>query len=215
MTSREIDVTRDLRALVAALDAAPDVVFNALHGRGGEDGTMQGVLEFLRIPYTHSGVLASAVAMDKPTRASVFAAAGLPLAEGSVVIGAELAAGDVDAAALCGEAGQRGLERRRAHRARRATIPAADIGARLALRRARAGRGVTSRAARSRSAVMGDARAGRRSRSRRPRTSTITTRNTRRAAREHIMPAPIHRRGYAAALRYRRCARIKRWAAAA
>ena len=59
------------------------MVFNALHGRGGEDGTIQGVLEFLRIPYTHSGVLASAVAMDKPMREAVFAAAGLPLAESS------------------------------------------------------------------------------------------------------------------------------------
>ncbi|MGH6976921.1 MAG: D-alanine--D-alanine ligase [Stellaceae bacterium] len=90
-----IDVTRDLAAMVRALTPAPDVVFNALHGRGGEDGTVQGVLEFLRVPYTHSGVLASAVAMDKPTARSVFAAAGLPLAEGRVVTRDEIAAGDV------------------------------------------------------------------------------------------------------------------------
>ena len=64
-------------------------MFNALHGRGGEDGTIQGVLEMLRIPYTHSGVLASAVAMDKPTAKRVFAAAGLPLAEGMVVTRAD------------------------------------------------------------------------------------------------------------------------------
>ncbi len=92
---RSIDVTRDLAALVRALMPAPDVVFNALHGRGGEDGTVQGVLEFLRVPYTHSGVLASAVAMDKPTARCVFAAAGLPLAEGRVATRQELAAGDV------------------------------------------------------------------------------------------------------------------------
>ncbi|MGA2089176.1 MAG: D-alanine--D-alanine ligase [Stellaceae bacterium] len=92
---REIDVTRDLGALVKALTPRPEVVFNALHGRGGEDGTVQGVLEFLRVPYTHSGVLASAVAMDKPTARSVFAAAGLPLAEGKVVSASELASGDV------------------------------------------------------------------------------------------------------------------------
>jgi len=92
---RGIDVTRDLAAMVRELTPAPDVVFNALHGRGGEDGTVQGVLEFLRVPYTHSGVLASAVAMDKPTARSVFAAAGLPLAEGRVVTRNEIAAGDV------------------------------------------------------------------------------------------------------------------------
>jgi D-alanine-D-alanine ligase len=82
---RVIDVTRDLGALMAALTPRPDVVFNALHGRGGEDGTIQGVLEFLQIPYTHSGVLASSIAMDKPMAKAVFARAGLPLAEGIVV----------------------------------------------------------------------------------------------------------------------------------
>src|SRR5712692_6785614 len=87
---RTIDVTRDLGALMAALSPRPDVVFNALHGRGGEDGTVQGVLEFLQIPYTHSGVLASAVAMDKPMAKAVFAGAGLPLAEGKVVARADL-----------------------------------------------------------------------------------------------------------------------------
>ncbi|MGH7013121.1 MAG: D-alanine--D-alanine ligase [Stellaceae bacterium] len=92
---RSVDVTRDLGAMVMALTPAPDVVFNALHGRGGEDGTVQGVLEFLRVPYTHSGVLASAVAMDKPTARCVFAAAGLPLAEGRIATRDEIAAGDV------------------------------------------------------------------------------------------------------------------------
>jgi len=89
-----IDVTRDLAALTKALASRPDVVFNALHGRGGEDGTVQGVLEFLRIPYTHSGVLASAVAMDKPAAKAVFAKAGLPLVEGAVVARASLGVAD-------------------------------------------------------------------------------------------------------------------------
>ncbi len=91
----EIDVTRDLAALATALDPRPDVVFNALHGKGGEDGTIQGVLEFLRIPYTHSGVAASAIAMHKPSAKAVFAAAGLPLVESKVVTRADLAGGDV------------------------------------------------------------------------------------------------------------------------
>ncbi|HUK09940.1 MAG TPA: D-alanine--D-alanine ligase [Stellaceae bacterium] len=90
-----VDVTRDLDGLLKALTPRPDVAFNALHGRGGEDGTIQGVLEFLRIPYTHSGVLASAIAMHKPTAKAVFAAAGLPLAESRVVRRAELAEGDL------------------------------------------------------------------------------------------------------------------------
>jgi D-alanine-D-alanine ligase len=90
---REIDVTRDIDALLAALTPRPDVIFNALHGRGGEDGTVQGVLEFLRVPYTHSGVLASAVAMDKPAAKAVFAAAGLPLAEGGVFTREEMQRG--------------------------------------------------------------------------------------------------------------------------
>lgn len=67
------NVVRDLQ------DAKPDAVFNALHGRWGEDGCVQGMLEWLRIPYTHSGVLASALAMDKPRTKAVYAAHGLPI----------------------------------------------------------------------------------------------------------------------------------------
>src|SRR5207253_8979429 len=93
-----IDVPRDLDKLLKLLKPRPDVIFNALHGRGGEDGTVQGILEFLRIPYTHSGVLASAVAMDKPMAKAVFARAGLPLAEGIVVARAALAVADPMAA---------------------------------------------------------------------------------------------------------------------
>ena len=89
-----VDVTRDLDALIKALKPRPDVIFNALHGRGGEDGTVQGVLELLGIPYTHSGVLASAVAMDKPMAKAIFAKAGLPLAEGVVVRREQLGVAD-------------------------------------------------------------------------------------------------------------------------
>ena len=89
-----VDVGPDLRALLAALDPAPDVVFNALHGRFGEDGTIQGVLDLLGIPYTHSGVRASALAMDKPAAKAVFAAAGLPVPAGRVIDVAALAAAD-------------------------------------------------------------------------------------------------------------------------
>ncbi len=78
-------VGEDLGAVIAALDPAPDVVFNALHGRFGEDGTIQGVLDWLGIPYTHSGVRASALAMDKAAAKSVFAGAGLPVARGGAI----------------------------------------------------------------------------------------------------------------------------------
>jgi D-alanine-D-alanine ligase len=87
---RVIDVARDLEALLRALEPPPDVVFNALHGKGGEDGTVQAVLEMLRVPYTHSGVLASALAMHKPTARTLFGAAGLPVAEGLVIPRARL-----------------------------------------------------------------------------------------------------------------------------
>ena len=73
----EIDARGDLPARLIA--AAPDVVFNALHGRWGEDGCVQGLLEWMRLPYTHSGVLASALAMDKARAKDAFAAAGLPV----------------------------------------------------------------------------------------------------------------------------------------
>lgn len=65
-------------------EAKPDAVFNALHGRWGEDGCIQGLLELLHMPYSHSGVLASALAMDKPMARNVFAAIGLRCAEGRV-----------------------------------------------------------------------------------------------------------------------------------
>jgi D-alanine-D-alanine ligase len=81
---KTIDVGRDLPTLLRALDPRPDIIFNALHGVGGEDGTMQGVCEMLRIPYTHSGVRASALAMHKPSAKELFIRAGLPVVGGVV-----------------------------------------------------------------------------------------------------------------------------------
>ena len=73
-------------------ETRPDAVLNALHGRWGEDGCVQGLLEWLRVPYTHSGVLASALAMDKARSKEAFAAHGLPVAE-SVIVSREEAEG--------------------------------------------------------------------------------------------------------------------------
>ena len=75
----EIDVGRDVADVLQALK--PDACFNALHGKFGEDGCMQGILEMLEIPYTHSGVLASALAMHKERAKDVMKLAGVPVAE--------------------------------------------------------------------------------------------------------------------------------------
>ncbi len=75
----EVDAGLDLPARLAEIK--PDAVFNALHGRWGEDGCVQGILEWLRIPYSHSGVLASALAMDKQRSKAAFRAAGLPVVD--------------------------------------------------------------------------------------------------------------------------------------
>lgn len=75
-----VDVGRDVAGQLAALK--PDVAFNALHGRFGEDGTIQGLLEIVGIPYTHSGVLASAVAIQKDRAKELFRLAGIPVADG-------------------------------------------------------------------------------------------------------------------------------------
>lgn len=79
----EIDAGDDLAARL--LDVQPDVVFNALHGRWGEDGCVQGLLEWMRLPYTHSGVLASSLAMDKERSKRTFANANLPIAKSILV----------------------------------------------------------------------------------------------------------------------------------
>lgn len=90
-----IEVGADLAAVVAALAAAkPDAVFNTLHGRFGEDGCIQGVLDWLQLPYTGSGVRASAIAMDKPAAKALLAAAGLPLCTHALLTPEELEAAD-------------------------------------------------------------------------------------------------------------------------
>ena len=85
-----IDVGRDLAERLKAVK--PDVVFNALHGRFGEDGTVQGVLEVMGIPYTHSGVLASALAMDKHQSKVMFKAAGIPVTDHTIAHREDIAA---------------------------------------------------------------------------------------------------------------------------
>ncbi|TMV89697.1 D-alanine--D-alanine ligase [Thioclava sp. BHET1] len=86
----EIDAGADLVARL--LEVAPDCVFNALHGRWGEDGCVQGILEWLRMPYTHSGVLASALAMDKARAKQMFKEAGLPVVESVIAAKADVMA---------------------------------------------------------------------------------------------------------------------------
>ena len=86
-----VDPGDDLVAQLRAVD--PDAVFNALHGRFGEDGTVQGILEWMRLPYTHSGVLASALAMHKEKTKDVYRAAGLPVVRSIVADRLAAAAG--------------------------------------------------------------------------------------------------------------------------
>jgi D-alanine-D-alanine ligase len=89
---REIDPQdEDWIAKLKAL--APDAVLNALHGAWGEDGRTQGVLDYLKLPYTHSGVLASALAMDKDKTKAVLVAAGIDMPRGRIVPLAEAARG--------------------------------------------------------------------------------------------------------------------------
>jgi D-alanine-D-alanine ligase len=92
----QIDVPRDVSALIKQIaDSKPDVVFNALHGRYGEDGCIQGLLDMMALPYTHSGRMASAIAMDKPMAKKMFASVGIPIAEERIVTRREAEAGDV------------------------------------------------------------------------------------------------------------------------
>jgi D-alanine-D-alanine ligase len=89
-----VEVGDDLGAILAALTPKPDAVFNALHGRFGEDGAIQGVLDWLGVPYTHSGVRASALAMDKVAAKALFSAAGLPVPRGRTIDISELESAD-------------------------------------------------------------------------------------------------------------------------
>ncbi len=89
----EVDCGPDLPARLAEI--RPDVCFNALHGRWGEDGCVQGLLEWMGIPYTHSGVLASALAMDKSRTKEIYRAAGLPVVPSVIASRDEVEAGHV------------------------------------------------------------------------------------------------------------------------
>ena len=93
--------TAELSFMDALLQNPPDVAFIALHGKGGEDGTVQGVLELLGIPYTGSGVLASALAMDKTAAKSVFHRVGLPTPDDVMLTRAEVCGAAFDMDALC------------------------------------------------------------------------------------------------------------------
>lgn len=89
-----IDVQRDIVTLLTFLRQKPDVVFNALHGQFGEDGCIQGILNIFGIPYTHSGVVASAIAMNKVIAKRLFVEAGIPVATGKIVQQADFLRGD-------------------------------------------------------------------------------------------------------------------------
>jgi D-alanine-D-alanine ligase len=88
----ELDMDRDVAARLAELK--PDVVFNALHGTPGEDGTVQGLLELMGIPYTHSGVTTSAIAIDKELTKAVLVPGGVRMPAGKVVESESLYEGD-------------------------------------------------------------------------------------------------------------------------
>ncbi len=90
-----IDVQRDMGTLLTRLYPKPDVVFNALHGRFGEDGCVQGLLDILNIPYTYSGLLASALAMDKVMAKRLFEMAGIPVADHIISTSEQVRAGHV------------------------------------------------------------------------------------------------------------------------
>lgn len=90
-----LDANMDLHMLIHEIGKrAPDVIFNALHGRNGEDGNIQGALNLMKIPYTHSGLMASAVAMDKPVAKLLFAQVGLRVPDGRLLSRKELLKGD-------------------------------------------------------------------------------------------------------------------------
>ena len=87
-----LDMGRDVAARIA--EAAPDVVFNALHGVPGEDGTVQGMLDLMGVPYTHSGLATSVVAIDKQLTKHELVPHGVPMPGGRIVKSADLYAGD-------------------------------------------------------------------------------------------------------------------------
>ena len=94
MSVETIDVQSDLRSLIEKLSPRPDVILNALHGCFGEDGCVQGLLDVLGIPYTHSGRLASALAMNKPMAKIIFDAEGIPTAKHRIINAQTFRSGD-------------------------------------------------------------------------------------------------------------------------
>ncbi|HUK60872.1 MAG TPA: D-alanine--D-alanine ligase [Stellaceae bacterium] len=192
-----IDMQRDLSAFIAALTPKPDAVFNALHGRGGEDGTVQAVLELMRIPYTHSGVVASAVAMDKPMAKAVFAAAGLPLAESMVIERADLVKGDPMKRPFVvkplNEGSSVGVRIVRCGDQWSDEGDDGRYGARVMVERYVPGREVTV-------AVMGDRALGALEIRPAPGHFYDYTAKYAPGASVHLMPAPIHEEAYSAAL---------------
>jgi D-alanine-D-alanine ligase len=91
-----IDVNRDLKTLIDTIEAKkPLVVFNALHGRFGEDGSIQGILDIMNIPYTHSGICASALSMNKPIAKSIFASVGIRVPDWKIVKKSQVLIDDV------------------------------------------------------------------------------------------------------------------------
>lgn len=92
---RVVHVTKDIQRLLNDLTPKPDVVFNNIYGRIGEDGVLQGFLEMLEIPYTNSGVMASAITMDKPMAKRMAASVGVPCPKGDMASRDEVAAENV------------------------------------------------------------------------------------------------------------------------
>jgi D-alanine-D-alanine ligase len=191
-------VGEDLRAVIAALQPPPDVVFNALHGRFGEDGTIQGVLDWLAIPYTHSGVLASALAMDKAAAKAAFAAAGLPVAPGRVMTVAELEHDDPLPLPYVikpvGEGSSVGVEIMRAGGNRRAAVVAGwRFGAQVLVEEFVPGRELTVGVMGDRALAVTDILA---------RANTFYDYESKYAdgGSQHVVPAAIHPDSYAQAL---------------
>ena len=92
----DYDLTRDLRSFIDMIETQkPDAVFNALHGKYGEDGCVQGILDIMGVPYTHSGRMASALAMNKAAAKKMYRTAGLPVAADRLVTKEQILAGDV------------------------------------------------------------------------------------------------------------------------
>ena len=119
-----IDMDRDVAARLA--EAQPDVVFNALHGVPGEDGTVQGMMDLMGMPYTHSGLATSVIAIDKELTKHALVPHGIPMPGGRIVSSAELYEARSAGAALCAQAGQRGLLGRRGDRHRRGQLRQPD-----------------------------------------------------------------------------------------